>query len=238
MTVALDIRGLTRRFGERTVLEELDLTIGAGEFVALLGRSGSGKSTLLRVLAGLDRPAAAISHLPRQTAVVFQEPRLMPWKTAQQNVALGLRRPDATEAARVALAEVGLQGREGAWPATLSGGEAQRAALARALVRQPELLLLDEPFAALDALTRLRMHALVADLWRRHRPAILLVTHDVWEAVSLAGRVLVLEEGRIGHQVTIEASYPRRRGDPALADIEAALLARLGVGQKAASASG
>lgn len=231
MSPVLDVRGLSRAFGRRLVLDRLDLSVAPGEFVALLGRSGSGKSTLLRVLAGLDAVPPGVARLPRRRAVVFQEPRLMPWKTVAQNVALGLRRDDAEEAARAALAEVGLAARADAWPVTLSGGEAQRAALARALVRQPELLLLDEPFAALDALTRIRMHALVGDLWRAHRPAILLVTHDVREALLLADRVLILEDGRITHQTEVSAAHPRQHGDPALAALEAGLLARLGVEQ-------
>ncbi len=223
------VRGLSRTFGARVVLDRLDLSLAPGEFVALLGRSGSGKSTLLRVLAGLDPVPAGVARMPRRRAVVFQEHRLMPWKTALGNVMLGLRGPDARPAAAAALAEVGLRGREDAWPATLSGGEAQRAALARALVRAPELLLLDEPFAALDALTRIRMHSLVADLWRRHRPAVLLVTHDVWEAVLLADRVLILDGGRITFAAAVPSPHPRRRGDPALAALEASLLARMGV---------
>jgi sulfonate transport system ATP-binding protein len=225
----LDVRGLTKAFGDHVVLDGLTLSIAPGEFVALLGRSGSGKSTLLRVLAGLERVPASVARLPARRAVVFQEPRLMPWKTTLENIALGLRRPDAQAAARAALAEVGLRGREAAWPVTLSGGEAQRAALARALVRDPALLLLDEPFAALDALTRIRMHGLVNDLWLRHRPAILLVTHDVWEAVLLADRVLVLDAGRITYEARVAAPHPRRRGDLALAALEASLLARIGV---------
>lgn len=231
MKSVLEIRGLTRAFGRRVVLDRLDLSVTHGEFVALLGRSGSGKSTLLRVLAGLDAVPPGVARLPQRRAVVFQEPRLMPWKTVAQNVALGLRREDAGQAVRAALAEVGLDARADAWPVTLSGGEAQRAALARALVRQPELLLLDEPFAALDALTRIRMHALVGDLWRAHRPAILLVTHDVREAVLLADRVLILEGGQITHQTEVSAAHPRRHGDPVLAALEAELLARLGVEQ-------
>jgi sulfonate transport system ATP-binding protein len=226
MTV-LEVRGLHRAFGPRVVLDGLDLTIGPGEFVALLGRSGSGKSTLLRVLAGLDSVPDGVAKLPAKRAVVFQEPRLLPWKTVVQNVALGLRQGDALGAARAALTDMGMAGREDAWPLTLSGGEAQRAALARALVRQPDLLLLDEPFAALDALTRIQMHALVAGL--RHRPAILLVTHDVAEAVLLADRVLILEHGRIAHQAVVGHAHPRHRGDAGLAGLEATLLARLGV---------
>ncbi|MFC7553264.1 ABC transporter ATP-binding protein [Pseudoroseomonas wenyumeiae] len=231
MKPVLEVQGLSRAFGRRVVLDRLELLVAPGEFVALLGRSGSGKSTLLRVLAGLDAVPAGVARLPQRRAVVFQEPRLMPWKTVAQNVALGLRRDDAEQAARAALAEVGLTARADAWPITLSGGEAQRAALARALVRQPELLLLDEPFAALDALTRIRMHALVGDLWRAHRPAILLVTHDVREAVLLADRVLILEDGRITHQAEVPAAHPRRHGDPELVALEAGLLARLGVEQ-------
>ena len=140
-----------------------------GEFVALLGRSGSGKTTLLRTLAGLDPGRRPGGRTPAARAVVFQDARLLPWKRVWRNVALGLRRPDAAAAPSAALAEVGLDHRADAWPPTLSGGEAQRASLARALVREPGLLLLDEPFAALDALTRMRMHELVLELWRRHR---------------------------------------------------------------------
>ena len=233
MAQTLEIAGLTRRFGDRTILDRLDLSLGSGEFVALLGRSGSGKSTLLRVLAGLDAADAGSVQLPARRAVVFQEPRLMPWKTVLDNVLLGSPQPTRA-AATTALAEVGLAERQGAWPATLSGGEAQRAALARALVRAPELLLLDEPFAALDALTRIRMHGLVADLWRRHRPSVLLVTHDVWEAVLLADRVLVLENGTVSFQASVPAAHPRRRDDPQLSELEQLLLSRLGVDSIAA----
>ena len=211
---AATVRGLTRAFGDRTVLDGLDLTVGAGEFVALLGRSGSGKSTLLRVLAGLDDAGddgvGGEVEVPGSVAVAFQEPRLLPWRSVTDNVALGLHRPDAREVALATLGEVGLTGRADAWPLTLSGGEAQRASLARALVREPDLLLLDEPFGALDALTRIAMHRLVLDLWERHRPGILLVTHDVDEALVLADRVLVLDGGRI---LADHAPGPRPRED-------------------------
>ena len=152
--------------------------------MALLGRSGTGKSTLLRALAGLDPDYEGTILVPDARSVVFQEPRLLPWRRVWANVVLGLPRVPTAPAVDAALAEVGLADRADAWPVTLSGGEAQRVALARALVREPELLLLDEPFAALDALTRLKMHALLRDLWRRHRPAVLLVTHDVDEAIA------------------------------------------------------
>lgn len=223
------IRNLSRQFGAQPpVLDRIALDIAPGEFVALLGASGSGKTTLLRTLAGLDPvPADAVVTLPQPVAVAFQQPMLLPWKSVWQNVALGLTGTDAHARAMAALAEVGLSHRQDAWPATLSGGEAQRAALARALVRAPGLLLLDEPFAALDALTRLRMHALVLALWARHRPATLLVTHDVDEALALADRVLVLAQGRIVLDVVNDAPRPRNRA--ALGSLRTRLLNQLGV---------
>lgn len=227
--VVARVRGVTRAFGDRTVLDALDLDIAAGEFVALLGRSGSGKSTLLRALAGLDREAEGELGIDGRVAVAFQEPRLIPWKRVWANVALGLDHPDPKAAAAGALAEVGLTERAGAWPLTLSGGEAQRASLARALVREPGLLLLDEPFSALDALTRITMHNLVLDLWKRHLPGVLLVTHDVDEALVLADRVLVLDDGRIAHEARVEVSRPRHRDHPELVRLRERLLTELGV---------
>ncbi|WP_225772955.1 ABC transporter ATP-binding protein [Inquilinus sp. Marseille-Q2685] len=223
------IRGLTRSFGGPNILDALDLDIADGAFVALLGRSGSGKSTLLRTLAGLDPAPAGTVTVPSERTVVFQEPRLLPWKSVWRNVALGLKGPDARDRAVAALQEVGLSHRIDAWPLTLSGGEAQRTALARALVREPRLLLLDEPFAALDALTRMKMQGLVGSLWQAHRPAVLLVTHDVDEALLLADRVLVLAEGRIATDIPIALDRPRRHGDPGFVRLRARLLADLGV---------
>jgi sulfonate transport system ATP-binding protein len=222
-------RGLTRSFGAAPILRSLDLDIAPGEFVALLGRSGSGKTTLLRTLAGLDPVQQGEVAIPERNAVVFQEPRLLPWLSVWRNVALGLRVADARERAVAALGEVGLGHRIDAWPLTLSGGEAQRAALARALVHAPELLLLDEPFAALDALSRMRMQALVGELCARHRPAVLLVTHDVDEALLLADRALVLEHGRIALEVAVPGAAPRHRSDPRLAELRRRLLTALGV---------
>ena len=226
---AVEVRGLTRQFGTNTVLRDLDLRLRPGEFTVLLGRSGSGKSTLLRTLAGLDPAPVGTVNVPSARAVVFQEPRLLPWKRVWQNVMLGLRVPDARQRAEEALEEVGLGHRLRAWPLTLSGGEAQRAALARALVRAPQLLLLDEPFAALDALTRLRMQALIAALWQAHQPAVLLVTHDVDEAVLLGDRVLILEYGRIALDTTISLPRPRRHAMPGFNALRTALLDALGV---------
>jgi sulfonate transport system ATP-binding protein len=199
--------GLTRRFGDRTVLDHLDLDIAPGEFVALLGRSGSGKSTLLRAFARLDYDVAGQGELliPDRVSVVFQDSRLLPWRRVLDNVGLGLRGPAARARALAALAEVGLAGRERAWPHQLSGGEQQRVALARALAGEPELLLADEPFGALDALTRIKMHDLVRELCRKHRPSVLLVTHDVDEALQLADRVVVLDAGRIAVELHPDA---------------------------------
>jgi sulfonate transport system ATP-binding protein len=226
---AVRARQLTKRFGDNTILDQLNLDIRAGEFVALLGRSGSGKTTLLRALAGLDRITSGTLDVPQARAAVFQEPRLMPWKRAWRNVTLGLNIDQPRERAGKALAEVGLAHRENAWPATLSGGEAQRVALARALVREPQLLLLDEPFAALDALTRIRMHQLILALWREHRPSVLLVTHDVDEAVLLADRVLVLEQGSIVADITITQPRPRSAERHEFQRVRAQLLQLLGV---------
>jgi sulfonate transport system ATP-binding protein len=223
------IRGLVRQFGGPAVLDGLDLDIAPGQFVALLGRSGSGKTTLLRTLAGLDAVSQGRVSLPERRSVVFQEPRLLPWRRVWQNVVLGLPGPQTRDRALESLREVELAHRADAWPLTLSGGEAQRAGLARALVRAPELMLLDEPFAALDALTRLRMQGLVAELWARHRPTVLLVTHDVDEALLLADRVLVLEQGRIATDIATGLSGARRHADPRFDALRTQLLAALGV---------
>jgi sulfonate transport system ATP-binding protein len=227
MASAVSIRGLVKEFGERRVLDEVDLDIAPGEFVALLGRSGSGKSTLLRILAGLDREVQGTFEVPGTVSVAFQQPRLLPWRRVWRNVSLGLRNVDARAVAEKALAEVRLTGHVDAWPLTLSGGEAQRVSLARALVREPDVLLLDEPFGALDALTRLAMHHLVEQLWRDHRPAVLLVTHDVDEALLLADRILVLDEGRIVAEHHVGLSRPRRRAS--FVDLRTAVLSDLGV---------
>ncbi|MFD7280363.1 ABC transporter ATP-binding protein [Streptomyces sp. NPDC059862] len=225
------IENLVRSFGQRRVLDGLDLAIAPGEFVALLGRSGSGKSTLLRALARLDHDVAGSGDLtaPEHVSVVFQDARLLPWKRLLDNVVLGLNGPLAEERGRAALAEVGLAGREQAWPVELSGGEQQRVSLARSLVREPQLLLADEPFGALDALTRIRMHALLKRLCERHRPAVLLVTHDVDEAIALADRVVVLDRGRIAADVPVELSAPRRHGSTEYAALRGRLLVQLGV---------
>ena len=227
-TAAVRVHGLARRFGEHVVLDDLDLEIAAGEFVALLGQSGSGKTTLLRALAGLDEDVTGDGSLavPPKVSVAFQDSRLLPWLRVLDNVVLGLAK--SRDVGRAALAEVGLAGRERAWPTQLSGGEQQRVSLARCLVRDPQLLLADEPFGALDALTRAKMHGLLRDLHRRHRPAVLLVTHDVDEAIQLADRVLVLDAGRIVLDRAIDLPQPRSLRDPDFHEFRDLLLSALG----------
>jgi len=236
---AVVTRDIRRAFDGREVLQGVDVTIHPGEFEALLGRSGSGKSTFLRILGGLDPDYEGRALVPEKLSVVFQDPRLLPWQRVQTNVGIGLRRTlqldRTTVRARTqqALAEVGLEGHARSWPLTLSGGEAQRAALARALVREPQLLLLDEPFGALDALTRIRMHALLQELCRRHRPAVLVVTHDVDEALLLSDRVLVLTDGRVSLDLSVDLRSPRLRTDPRFNEARTRLPSELGVDELA-----
>jgi sulfonate transport system ATP-binding protein len=226
------VRDLNRRFTLKGVLNGVDLDIRKGEFVALLGRSGCGKSTLLRALAGLDHEATGSGEIvvPRKLSVVFQDARLLPWKRVLDNVVLGLTGPDVKARGRQALAEVELAGREASWPSELSGGEQQRVALARSLVRDPELLLADEPFGALDALTRIRMHVLLKQLSERHKPAVLLVTHDVDEAIELADRVVVLEQGKMVADIAVDLPPGGPERSVRFAHLRRQLLGRLGVG--------
>nr|WP_261554683.1 ABC transporter ATP-binding protein [Frankia tisae] len=234
----VDVRGVRRVFGDRAVLDGVDLRLRQGDFIALLGPSGAGKTTLLRILAGLDAADGGQVLAPKARSVVFQEPRLVPARRVWRNVVLGSRRARHERGRAIAaLAEVGLATHADAWPVTLSGGEAQRVALARALATEPGLLLLDEPFAALDALTRIRMHDLVGELVKRHRPAVLLVTHDVDEAILLADRILILSDGSIGVDVTVDIDEPRRRSDPRFQDLRQQLLDKLGVGRAARAAA-
>ncbi|MFE7802475.1 ABC transporter ATP-binding protein [Nocardia sp. NPDC057440] len=228
--LGVQTKDLVRSFGERTILDSITLDIPAGQFVALLGRSGSGKSTLLRALAGLDHTVdgSGTLRVPAKTAVVFQDSRLLPWQRVLANVLFGQPRA-LREAGQARLAEVGLAGRERAWPSELSGGEQRRVALARSLVDEPDLLLADEPFGALDALTRIKMHELLRDLIARHTPTVLLVTHDVDEAITLAQRVLVLDEGRLTVDLPIELPAQRDPGDPEFQHIRRTLLSALGV---------
>ncbi|MEU6700922.1 ABC transporter ATP-binding protein [Pseudonocardia sp. NPDC046786] len=252
---SVQLRAVDRTFGtgadRRVVLEHVDLDVAAGEVVALLGASGCGKSTLLRLVSGLDRPTGGavlvdgdeVDGVERRAAVVFQEPRLLPWRSLADNVAFGVpdgtSRADRDAAVDRALDAVGLAEFARYRPRAVSGGMAQRTALARALVRAPGVLLLDEPFAALDALTRIRMQDLVDDLQQRSGATVLLVTHDVDEALQLADRIVVLGrpdddgDGHSGagivHVLAPPGPRPRDRADPGLTALRADLLDRLGV---------
>ncbi|KAG1715897.1 hypothetical protein ID866_1259 [Astraeus odoratus] len=228
------LNGVTKRYGENTILNGLDLHIPAGQFVAVVGRSGGGKSTLLRLLAGLEAPnggeilagTTPLANIQDDTRMMFQDARLLPWKTVIDNVGLGLK-GNWRDEARQALAAVGLENRAGEWPAALSGGQKQRVALARALIHRPGLLLLDEPLGALDALTRIEMQDLIESLWQAHGFTVLLVTHDVSEAVAMADRVLLIENGKIGLDLTVDIPRPRRVGSARLAELEAEVLNRV-----------
>jgi sulfonate transport system ATP-binding protein len=228
MSVALTVSNVSKSFGPRQVLHDINFTAPAGSFVSIVGRSGCGKSTLLRLLVGLDRVSAGtISGGQSEARLVFQEPRLLPWAKVSANVAVGLgRAPRPEDAAAIAdvLNLVGLGDRGDAWPATLSGGQRQRVALARALVSSPHFMALDEPFGALDALTRIEMQSLLEQVWRRQGFTAALVTHDVSEAVLLGDRVLLIDEGRIALDIAVDLPRPRRHGDPVVSAIEARIL--------------
>jgi sulfonate transport system ATP-binding protein len=232
----LTIRGLRKSFGENEVLRGIDLHIPAGQFVAIVGRSGCGKSTLLRLIAGLESiDVGTVSFgeppQPQDVRVMFQEPRLLPWARVLANVEVGLggarELPDAQSRAEHALAEVELSDKRGQWPAVLSGGQKQRVALARALVGNPRMLAFDEPLGALDALTRISMQRLLERVWRDQGFTAILVTHDVSEAVALADRVLVIEDGRIAHDIDVNIRRPRPRGSAELARLEGSILDEL-----------
>ncbi|MFZ4380050.1 MAG: ATP-binding cassette domain-containing protein [Polynucleobacter sp.] len=231
--VSLTIRNLKKSYGDRSVLEGINLDIEPGEFVAIVGRSGCGKSTLLRLVAGLERISSGDLHLDHvylpsntDTRIMFQEARLLPWKKVLQNVAIGLS-SGALQRAKDVLAAVGLSDRGDEWPARLSGGQKQRVALARALVHKPKLLLLDEPLGALDALTRIEMHQLIETLWTKNGFTALLVTHDVAEAIALADRIILIEDGAIALNLKVDLPRPRERASQKFVEIEKRLLDQL-----------
>jgi sulfonate transport system ATP-binding protein len=231
----LVLRDVARSFGSHRVLHGIDLDILPGQVVAIVGRSGCGKSTLLRLIAGLDEPTSGSISVDGQTGenrdtvrLMFQEPRLLPWQRVLANVEVGLpHRAERHRQARDVLAQVGLSGREGDWPWVLSGGQKQRVALARALVSHPRLLALDEPLGALDALTRIEMQNLIEAVWQDKGFTMIVVTHDVTEAVALADRILLLEDGSVAMDIAVDLPRPRRRGDAAAAAIEGRVLDRL-----------
>ncbi|MGZ5818827.1 MAG: ATP-binding cassette domain-containing protein [Burkholderiaceae bacterium] len=228
------LQAISKSYVGRGVLASVDLALDAGEFVAVVGRSGCGKSTLLRLIAGLESAdeggisfgrSNAASKIRPETRVMFQDSRLLPWKSVLKNVALGL--PQSSDAARQVLHQVGLEDRADEWPTVLSGGQRQRVALARALVHGPQLLLLDEPLGALDALTRIEMQQLIESLWQANGFTALLVTHDVQEAIALADRVVLIEEGKITLDERIALPRPRSRGNAVFAQLEEKILARV-----------
>lgn len=233
--LAVTARGLARSFGSTPVLRGLDLHVPAGQFLAVVGRSGSGKSTLLRLLGGIDRPDAGRVSFgergrPGDARIMFQEPRLLPWATVLDNVAVGLGPapgPDGAERAQAALARVGLANRAGEWPTGLSGGQKSRVALARALVSRPRLLMLDEPLGALDALTRIEMQDLLQETRRQDGFTAVLVTHDVSEAVALADRIVVIEDGALTMDVAVDLPPQDRRGSVQAAAMARTVLSRL-----------
>ncbi|MBD1909928.1 MULTISPECIES: ATP-binding cassette domain-containing protein [unclassified Leptolyngbya] len=230
----IHISNVSKSFGQVSVLKDLNLTIAPGEFVAIVGRSGCGKSTLLRLLAGLESPTQGeilIENTPLQglnpiARVMFQDARLLPWRTVYQNVSLGLAEKVRPQA-HWALHQVGLGARAHDWTTILSGGQQQRVALARALVSLPRLLLLDEPLGALDALTRLDMQRLIEQIWQEQQFTALLVTHDVEEAIALADRVVVIHEGRVDLDVSVQLPRPRSIGNPEMAKLKSSILERI-----------
>lgn len=246
-SIALDIEGVTHRYDldgrDLQVLDNVSIVIEPGEFVALLGPSGCGKSTLLRLAAGLETPTTgrvledgrSITAPDPDRILVFQDATLFPWRTVRDNVAIGLEARGLIRELEYRIDEVlklvKLEGFAGVYPHQLSGGMAQRAALARALVNDPKLLLLDEPFGKLDSLTRLRMQNELLELWRSAGFTALLVTHDVEEALLLADRVIVLSDrpASIVAEVRVDRPHPRRRDDAGLVALRRELLEKLGI---------
>jgi len=226
----LRIESVSKRFESGvTALSGIDVALDRGEILGIVGTSGSGKSTLLRLVAGLDRPSqgailldgVAVTGPRPELGLIFQEPRLMPWLTVQENVEFALPdrpAPERRDRAEAVLKRVGLEGFAKALPRELSGGMAQRAAIARALVARPEVLLLDEPFSALDAFTRMDLQDHLLDIWHHERPTLLFVTHDIEEALVLSDRVLVLRArpGRIHAEYHLGLARPRKRTDARL----------------------
>lgn len=239
--IHLKLEGLRKSFQTQEVLRGIDLEVLPGQFVAIVGRSGCGKSTILRLISALDSPTGGEILLDGQRSrklnadirIMFQDSRLLPWQRVIDNVDLGLiaLKDQASglrkQKAREGLAAVGLADRGKEWPAVLSGGQRQRVALARALVSEPRLLLLDEPLGALDALTRVEMQQLLERLWQEQGFTAFLITHDVEEAVALADRVILIEEGQVGLDIKIDLPRPRQRGHAVFAKTVADLVQRL-----------
>jgi len=243
----LEIRDVSKAFGDGDALRRVNLHVHDGEIVSLLGPSGCGKSTLLRIVAGLDAEYTGsvvldgqeIKGPTRDVGVVFQEPRLFPWLTVRQNIGFGLKKPDPERVETLARA-VGLEGYLQSLPRQLSGGMAQRCAIARALVTEPRVLLLDEPFSALDAFTRMRLQEVTLNVWRKVGATLIMVTHDVDEALYLSDRIAIMSErpGTIKSVVTIDLPRPRERASAAVHRLKVEILERLHFGEPAPKPAG
>jgi sulfonate transport system ATP-binding protein len=228
----LKLSNISKAFDNKEVLRKLDLQVNMGDFVAVVGRSGCGKSTLLRIIAGLEQISSGnltvngqeLNGRNKSAKIMFQDGRLLPWKKVYDNVGLGLKLDSQKQQILKILEQVGLSDRAQAWPSELSGGQQQRVALARALIHEPQLLLLDEPLGALDALTRIEMHELIENLWIEKQLTAILVTHDVEEAVALANRVILIEEGEIVMDLPIRLPYPRQRDNPLFSKLVSQIL--------------
>ena len=240
----LKLSNISKAFDNKEVLRKLDLQVNTGDFVAVVGRSGCGKSTLLRIIAGLEQISSGnltvngqeLNGRNKSAKIMFQDGRLLPWKKVYDNVGLGLKLDSQKQQILKILEQVGLSDRSQAWPSELSGGQQQRVALARALIHEPQLLLLDEPLGALDALTRMEMHELIENLWREKQLTAILVTHDVEEAVALANRVILIEEGEIVMDLPIRLPYPRQRDNPLFSKLVSQILNEI-LGKKKKPAS-
>lgn len=237
--IQIEIKNLKKSFGPKEILRDISISFEKGEFIAVIGKSGSGKSTLLRLVASLEEITAgellfdgvAADKSKANVKMMYQDSRLLPWKKVIDNVGLGLN-GDWKASAEEALNKVGLLHLKDEWPATLSGGQKQRVALARALIHEPSLLMLDEPLSALDALTRIEMQNLIENIWQKNNFTSLLVTHDVSEAVRLADRIILIEDGSIAFDEKINAPRPRKLTNPELIEIEEKILNRLMYGEQ------
>lgn len=237
--IKIDIKNLRKSFGEKEVLKDITISFEKGEFVAVIGKSGCGKSTLLRLVASLEEitegellfDGVPANKSNANVKMMYQDSRLLPWKKVIDNVGLGLTGNWKAQAEE-ALDKVGLLHLKNEWPSKLSGGQKQRVALARALIHEPSLLMLDEPLSALDALTRIEMQDLIENIWKRNNFTALLVTHDVSEAVRLADRIILIEDGKITFNFKIDAPRPRKLTNPELIKIEEKILNRLMYGEE------